>query len=74
MVRSWGVWILTFTTLWNRQQVEIFVFIPENKIGIFCKLSPKETICKKCQILFSEKKNMKKIYFKLLSAEILPSM
>ena len=33
-----------------------------------CKLSPKETICMKCQILFSVK--IKKKYFKMSSAEV----
>ena len=33
-----------------------------------CKLSPLETICMKCQILFPGKN--KKKYFKMLSAEI----
>ena len=58
----------------SRQQIYIFLFFPQ-KIGLTfhanCLL--KETICMKCQILFSGKNNKK--YFKMSSAEIfLPSM
>ena len=34
---------------------DIFLFSPENRFDISCKLSPKETICMKCQNLFSGK-------------------
>ena len=47
--------------IFSRQCIEIFflVFL-ENKIDISCKLSPMETICMECQILFFEKKKKKK--------------
>ena len=40
----------------SRQRFEtfFFLFFPEIGFDISCKLSPKETICMKCQILFSE--------------------
>ena len=37
-----------------------------------CKLSPQETVCMKCQSLFSGKN--KKKYFKISFIEIFPSM
>ena len=33
-----------------------FLFFPEKRIDISCKLLPLETLCMKCQILFSEEK------------------
>ena len=58
MINS-NVCSLTFTTLWaysaDKKLVIFFLFFPENRIDISCKLSPVETICMKCQILFSEK-------------------
>ena len=39
-------------------------------IDISCKLSPMETICIKCSILFSGKKNKKKNVINLLSAKL----
>ena len=52
----------------SRQQFDIFSIFPqETGFGISCKLSPKETVCMKCQTLFSEKK--KKKCFKMSSAE-----
>ena len=44
-----------------------FLFFPETGFDISCKLSPQETICMKCQSLFSGKKNKKNI-INLLSA------
>ena len=38
------------------------IFFPENRFDISCKLSPMETICMKCQNLFSRKN--KKIFLK----------
>ena len=37
-----------------------FSFVPANKLEISCILSHKETICMKCQNLFSEKKKKTK--------------
>ena len=53
----------------SRQQSEIFFLIFQKKMGfdISCKLSPQETICMKCQCLFSGKN--KKNIFNLLSAK-----
>ena len=71
---------LTFRTLLANSAgdklIIFFLFFPENRtwhfmqivsIGDKCKLSPLETICMKCQILFPMKN--KKKYFKMLSAE-----
>ena len=44
-----------------------FLFSPANRIDNTCKLSPMETICMKCQILFSEKN--KKNIINMSSAE-----
>ena len=54
----------------SRQHFEIFLYISQ-KIGFdsSCKLSPKETICMKCQILFSRKKKEEKNFFELASAD-----
>ena len=59
---------LTFTTLWAHSP-----YFVSSKIGfdISYKLSPEETICMKCQILFLGKD---KESFKLSSAKFLPSM
>ena len=51
---------LTLNTLgkiFSRQHFEIFFSYFSQKTGydISCKLSPKETVCMKCQILFSGK-------------------
>ena len=46
--------------------------IPENRIGHLCKLSPMETICRTCHVLFSEKNKKKNLNYSLL--KILPSM
>ena len=53
----------------SRQYLEIFFFYFSYKIEFdtSCKLSPKETICMKCQILFSRKN--KKNITSLSSAE-----
>ena len=43
----------------SRQHFEIFfLFFLENRIDTSCKLSPKETICMKCQILLSPKETI----------------
>ena len=48
---------LIFSTLWansaDSKLMTFFLFFPEAGFDISCKLSPLETICKKCQILFS---------------------
>ena len=59
--------------LWIKISVDNFLkyvsyFFPENRIDISCKLSPVETICLKCLILFSGKN--KKNIINLSSAEI----
>ena len=36
-----------------------FLFFPENRTDISCKLLPLETLCMNCQILFSEEKKNK---------------
>ena len=46
-------------------------FSQKREVAVLCKLS-KETICMKCQILFSDKKYEN--YFKMSSAEILANM
>ena len=54
---------------------EIFFFLffmQETEVDISCKLSPLETICIKCQILFSGKN--KKNVINLLSAELAQRM
>ena len=35
-----------------------FLFLMENRLDISCKLSPDETICIKCQSLFSGEKKI----------------
>ena len=40
----------------------ISYFLQPTELDISCKLSLLETICMKCQILFSEKKNIKKYH------------
>ena len=54
--------------------LEYFPYFFTKKIGLgtSCKLSPKETICMKCQILFSRKN--KKNIMRLSSAEFAHSM
>ena len=58
--------------LFSRQHIEIFFFfffsLQKTGFDISCKLSPKETVCMKCQSLFSGE-NMKNIV-NLLSAEL----
>ena len=55
---------LTLTTLWadsaDDKLMIIFLFFKKTGYDISCKLSPVETICIKCQNLFS-KKNKKNI-------------
>ena len=51
-----------------RQHFKIFfLFYPEKRFDISCKLSPKKTVCMKCKSLFPGK-NMKNIT-SLFSAE-----
>ena len=58
----------------SRQHYEIlFYFSPRKQnLTTLCKLSPKETVCMKCQILFSGKN--KKNIISLSSAEFARSM
>ena len=50
------LWVIFQNTIyWN-----MFLIFPENRIWISCKLSPSETVCMKCQILFSGTKKKKK--------------
>ena len=59
----------TLGKIFSRQHLEIFfLFFPENRSDISCKLSPMETICMKFQIPFSGKN--KKNVINLLSAEL----
>ena len=64
--------VITFTTLWTSPADDRLVVLPyfSQKTGfdISCKLSQLETICLKCQILFSVKKKKEK-YFKISSAD-----
>ena len=65
--------IFTLTMLWanlaDDNFMTVFLFCPRKKgSGTSCKLSSKETVCMKYQILFSRKN--KKKYFKMSSAEI----
>ena len=54
------------STLWaysaDDKLIKFFLFFQKTGFGISCKLSPLETICMKCQILFSwkNKKNISK--------------
>ena len=61
---------LNSTTLWANSTDDKLMIVFTQKIGfhISCKLSPKETICRKCQNLFSGKNKTK--FFKM-SAEII---
>ena len=67
---------LTLTTQWadsaDDKLVIFFLFFLENRSDTSCKLSPKETICMKCQIPFSRKnkKNISKCHL----LKFLPSM
>ena len=61
----------TLGKIFSRRLTENFSYFSQKTgFDIPCKLSPMETICMKCQILFSEK-NKKKI--NLLSAELAKS-
>ena len=67
---------LTLSTLGKKfsgQHFEIFVcfsdFSQKTGFAISCKLSPVETICMKCQILFPGKKKIRKNIINLSSAE-----
>ena len=50
--------------------IKFFLFFQKTRFGISCKLSPLETICMKCQILFSRKN--KKNISKCCLLKILP--
>ena len=67
-----GKIVITFTSLWANSADDklfiFFLFFPENRVDISCKLSSLETICMKYQILFSAENNIKK-YFIMLSDE-----
>ena len=56
----------------NILQCFILIFSQKTRFDILCKLSPLETICMKCQILFSGKN--KKNVMNLLFAEFACSM
>ena len=60
--------LINLTTLWansvDDKLVMFFLFFQKTGFDISCKLSPLETICMKCQILFSGN-----IFFKMSSAE-----
>ena len=57
----------------SRRQTWYFPYFPRKiGFGISCKLTPKETICMKCQNLLSDKKWEK--HSKMSSADFLPSM
>ena len=65
-----GLWLMLsiLGKISSRWHLKIFfLFFPENMFDISCKLSPKETICMKCKILFSGKNKKNIIY--LSSAE-----
>ena len=52
---------LTFITLWaNSADDKLMIFFPETGFDISFKMSQLETVCMKCQILFSGK-NMNSI-------------
>ena len=58
----------TLGKIFSGRRFEIFFFFSQNTgYDSSCKLSPKETICMKCKILFSGKN--KKNIINLLSAE-----
>ena len=68
--------ILTFTALWansaDNKLIIFFLIFLENRFDISCKLSPKETICMKCQSLFSGE--IKKNILECDLLKFLPSM
>ena len=50
--------------IFSRRYFEIFfLFSQKTDFDISCKLSPMETLCMKCQILFSEKKKCSLLIF-----------
>ena len=54
-------YFLTLTTLWSDSAADkwvIFLFSQKTGYDISCTLSPLDTICLKCQILFSGKKKI----------------
>ena len=58
--------------IFNRRHSEIIFLFFSKQTGfdITCKLSPMETVCMKCQILFSRKNKNKKTIIKVSSAEL----
>ena len=66
--KNYSKTLSTLGKIFSRRYFEIF--FPENKIWHFMQLSPKETICMKCHMLFSgkNKKNIINLSIKL-SAE-----
>ena len=63
---------LTFATLLANSADDNFIFAQKTGFDIACKLSPLETICMKCQILFSWKNKKNMSIFCLL--KLLPRM
>ena len=67
--------VIIFTTVWTNSAEDklmiIFLFYPQNRLWYFMQ-TVSLTVCMKCQILFSGKN--KKKYFKMSSAEKLPSI
>ena len=70
--RPFGILKLTFTTLWafsaENKLMIFFLFFPENRIWHFMQI--KETICMKCQILFSGK--IRKIFQSVVCLKFYP--
>ena len=61
---KWGINLYHSLGIFSRRQIDdiFLIFFQKTGFDISCKLSPKETICMKCHILFSEKnkKNISK--------------
>ena len=69
-IASRAVICLTLGTLgkiFSRWQIEIFFLFFQKTFLTLCKFSPLETICMKCQILFSWKPKKKKSIYHLLN-------
>ena len=58
---------ILLSTITTDNKLLFFLFFPENRFDIPCKLSAMETICIKCHNLFSGKN--KKKYLKMSTAE-----
>ena len=54
----------------SRQIDDMFLFPQKTGLGVSCKLSPLETICMKCQNLFSEKNKKNISICRLLKKKI----